>query len=152
MKSSIALGAAAFLFLCSLPAAAQDKGYWRAASSTAKSITGDIALSDTRLEINFAGFPLAPIRKLTPAEGSAAFDIDNGSGVGGNLYRLTVPAARRFQHHNTLCGTDDTQWMATYAVGRNLYVDFFSGPDMPKLTFDALQNSTSLCGTFTYER
>lgn len=134
------------------PLAAQDKGYWRADSSTAKSITGDLGISDTKLIMNFLSFPLAQIRKLTPPEGLAAFDVDPSTGVGGNLYRLDVSASRRFLHKNTLCGTEETQWMATYTAGRSLYVDFFSGTDMPKLTFDALQNSPNLCGTFTYVR
>lgn len=134
------------------PLSAQDKGYWRADSSTAKSITGDLGLSDAKLIMNFLSFPLAQIRKLTPAEGLAAFDVDASTGVGGNLYRLDVSASRRFLHKNTLCGTEETQWMATYVAGRSLYVDFFSGTEMPKLTFDALQNSTELCGTFVYAR
>lgn len=137
---------------CTSPLAAQDKGYWRAESSTAKSITGDLGISDTKIILNFLSFPLAQIRKLTPAEGLAAFDVDSSTGVGGNLYRLDISATRRFLHKNTLCGTDETQWMATYTAGRTLYVDFFSGTDMPKLTFDALQNSPNLCGTFTYVR
>lgn len=150
--SSLLLLSALLGLVCTSPLAAQDRGYWRADSSTAKSITGDLSISDTKLIVNFLAFPLAPIRKLTPEEGLAAFDVDTGAGVGGNLYRLNVSASRRFLHKNTLCGTEDTQWMATYSAGRSLYVDFFSGPDMPKLTFDALQNSTDLCGTFTYAR
>ena len=150
----------AALLLCTIAAffaapsslAAQDRGYWTAASSNAKSITGDITIGATKLGINFAGFPLAPIRQLTKDEGSAAFDVVGNEGLGGELYRLTVPASRRFLHHNTLCGTDDTQWMATYVAGRTLYVDFFSGSEMPKLTIDALANSTNLCGTFVYAR
>jgi hypothetical protein len=142
---------AVFCFIvCSSPLTAQDKGYWRAASSTAKSITGDIAISDVKLAINFVSFPIAQIRRLTPAEGAAAFDVENG--VGGSLYRLNVSASRKFLHHNTLCGSEDTQWMATYSVDRTLYVAFFSGPETPKLTMDALANSTDLCGTFTFVR
>jgi hypothetical protein len=40
--------------------------------------------------------------------------------------------------------------MATYMEGRTLHVAFFSGANMPVLSFDALQKSTDLCGTFTY--
>lgn len=135
-----------------LPLSAQDTGYWRADSSTAKSITGDISIADTKLILNYLAFPLAQIRKLTPAEGLAAFDVDPASGVGGNLYRLNISASQRFLHKNTLCGTEATQWMVTYAAGRSLYVDLFSGTEMPKLTFDALQDAPSLCGTFAYIR
>jgi hypothetical protein len=53
---------------------------------------------------------------------------------------------------NTLCGGEETQWMATYVTGRTLKVAFFSGDDMPVFTFDAMQNTTTLCGTYAYGR
>jgi hypothetical protein len=152
MSKGILFGAMAGLLLCcSLSAPAQDKGYWRAASSNANGITGDLTISESKLIINFTSFPLAQIRKLEPAEWSAIFDADPGSGS-GYLYRLNVPAARRFLHKNTLCGSDDTQWLATYVEGRSLRVAFFSGADVPVLTIDALANSTDVCGTFSYSR
>ena len=153
MKKRILLGAAACLMMaCSLSGAAQDKGYWRASSSTAAAITGDIAISDKKLTINFAGFVIAPIRKLEAAEVAAAFDADANTAGSGSLYRLSVPAAKRFLHHNTLCGTAETQWMATYVEDRTLHVTFFSGPNAPVFTFDGIANSTDICGTFTYVR
>ncbi|WP_348265252.1 hypothetical protein P8935_12060 [Telmatobacter sp. DSM 110680] len=152
MSKGILSGALAGLLLCcSLSATAQDKGYWRAVSSNANDITGDLTITDSKLTINFISFPLAQIRKLQPAEWSAIFDADPGSGS-GFLYRLNVPGARRFLHKNTLCGSDDTQWLATYIQGRSLHVAFFSGADMPTLTVDALTNSTDVCGTFSYSR
>ena len=135
-----------------LAASAQDKGYWRAASSAANSITGDIAISPTRVTINFNSFPLAEVRRLTPAEAGAVFAADINIGGSGELYRLNVPAEKRFLHHNTLCGTDKAEWMATYVSGRNLRVAFFSGSASPQMTMDAMNNSTSLCGVFTYGR
>src|SRR5258708_7791983 len=137
---------AALLLCCSLSSAAQDKGYWRAVSSNANDITGDLSISDAKLAINLAGFPIAQIRPLKPAESTAVFDADPGAGGSGYLYRLNVPAAMRFLHHNTLCGSDDTQWMATYVQGRALHVAFFSGPDMPTMTPEALANSSDVCG------
>jgi hypothetical protein len=133
-------------------AAAQDKGPWRAASSEAKSITGDIAISDARLVINFAGFTIAEIRPLKADEAAAAFDADRSVPGGGNLYRLQIPADKKFQHRNTLCGSDETQWMATWAFGSELHVAFFSGSNMPVLTLDALNGSSAVCGTYTYTR
>jgi hypothetical protein len=140
------------LLSVSLPAHAQDKGPWRAASSTAKNITGDIEIVEGRLLINFAAFPLAQIRALTPAEASAAFDADPSAPGGGNLYRLQIPADKRFQHHNTLCGSDQTQWMASWASGSQLNVAFFSGEKMPVLTLDALNASSAVCGVYAYVR
>ena len=142
----------ALILGCNLPAVAQDKGYWRATSTNADAITGDLSISESKLSINLTAFPMAQIRPLKPAESSAAFDADPNDGGSGYLYRLNVPATRRFLHHNTLCGSDDTQWMATYVHGRTLRVAFFSGADMPVITPDALANSTDVCGTFSYSR
>lgn len=140
------------ILACRAQCKAQDGGYWRASSSTAKAITGDIAISSTKITINYTAFTIAQIRKLTPAEVAAVFDADANAGINGDLYRLSVPPDKRFLHHNTLCGSDETRWMATYISGRTLQVAFFSGEDMPVFTFDAMQNSSVLCGNFTYSR
>jgi hypothetical protein len=137
---------------CCVSAGAQEKGMWRAESSMAQSITGDIALSDEKISINFAGFVIAQIRRLEPGEVSAVFDADSSAGGSGNLYRLNIPASKKFMHRNTLCGTEDTQWMATYVAGRSLKLAFFSGPKPPEFTLNAIANSTDLCGTFSYVR
>ncbi len=68
------------MLICSLPAAAQDKGYWRAVSSNANSITGDLSISDAKIAINFISFPLAQIRRMQPAESGAIFNADPGEG------------------------------------------------------------------------
>jgi len=135
-----------------LSAAAQETGPWRAASSTAESITGDVAFSAATLSINFSAFPIARIRDLEPGEVSAVFDADSNAGARGSLYRLSIPAGKKFMHHNTLCGSEDTQWMAVYVAGRSLHLAFFSGQKMPVFTPDAISNSTNLCGTFLYGR
>ena len=152
MTKGSLLAAAAACLLCSTSAFCQDKGYWRASSSNADKITGDIAISDAKLTINFLSYSLAPIRKLTPAEGGAVFDVDVNAPGGGSLYRLSVPGDKRFLHHNTLCGSEETQWMATYVEGRTLHVALFSGGNMPVLTGEALANSTDVCGLFSYSR
>lgn len=146
------LGMAVLMLSFSAFCSAQDKGYWRAASSMANEITGDITVSETRLTISFSGFPMAQIRRLTPAEAGAVFGVDIHDGGVGFLYRLSVPAARRFLHHNTLCGSEDTEWMATYVTGRAMQAAFFSSESMPVMTPDALANSTDVCGTFGYTR
>lgn len=143
---------AVLVFASSLACAAQDQGYWRAASSNARAITGDLAIGKDRVTINFSSFLLAPVRVLKTDEVAAAFDADVNAGGNGELYRVTVPAGKRFLHHNTLCGTDETQWMATFVSGRNLQVAFFSGEAPPVFTMDALANSMSRCGSFTYAR
>lgn len=142
----------ALLLTFSLSCPAQDQSYWKASSNNAKAITGDIVVAETYININFMRFTIAPIRTLKTAEVAALFDADVNSGVTGSLYRLSIPAERRFLHRNTLCGSDSAQWMATFVSGRNLQVAFFSGDDAPVLTLDALANTTTVCGTFTYSR
>lgn len=141
-----------WVLACCMPATAQEKGNWRAANSAAQSITGDVTLSDAKISINFSSFAIAQIRDLEPGEGSAAFDLDSSAGGGGSLYRLNIPASKRFMRRNTLCGAEDTQWMAAYVAGRTLHLAFFSGQKMPVFTPDAIANSTDLCGTFSYVR
>ncbi len=135
-----------------MTAAAQDKGYWRASSSTARSITGDVALSEEKIAINLVSFTMARIRGLQPDELSAVFDADSSAAGFGGLYRLSIPASKTFLKRNTLCGSEATEWMVTYAVGRSLQVAFFSGQKPPVFTRDAIANSTDLCGTFSYVR
>ena len=142
----------ALMLICSLPLAGQDRGYWRAASSNASDITGDLSITSDKITINFSSFNMAQIRPLKPAEFTAIFDADPNAGGNGNLYRFDVPAQKRFLHKNTLCGSDDAQWIATYVQGRALHIAFFSGSDMPVFTAEALANSTDVCGTFTYSR
>ena len=115
------------VLVCCISAGAQDKGNWRAASTTAKATTGDVALFDEKLAINFSTFTVAPIRSLDQGEVSAVFDVDSSAGGSGSLYRLNIPAAKKFLHKNSLCGSEDTEWMVTYVSGRSLQVAFFRG-------------------------
>lgn len=147
------LAAIALLALtCSVSAPAQEKGAWRAASTTARSITGDLIFSNEKLSINFSTFPIAQIRDLKPAEIVATFSPANAPTGAGSLFRLSIPAGKVFLHKNTLCGSEGTQWMVTYVAGRTLQIAFFSGASMPVLTPDAVANTTNLCGTYTYTR
>jgi hypothetical protein len=140
--------------VCSAAAARaqEDRGLWRAASTNALAITGDITIAEAKVTLNFATFPLARIRRLKPVEVSAVFDADVNAGIEGTLYRLRIPGGQYILRKNTLCGGEDTQWMATYTTGHTLKVAFFSGDDMPVFTFDAMQNNAALCGTFVYGR
>jgi hypothetical protein len=141
------------LFLaCFVPARAQELGYWRAANSTAQSVTGDIAFSDTKIGINFSNFSIVRARDLEPGEVSSVFDADSNANNKGHLYKLDIPASKRFMHKNTLCGAEETQWMATFVEGRELHLAFFSGEKVPVFTLDAISNSSNLCGTYAYTR
>lgn len=153
MKKRMVAGVVASLLIAGAVAgAAQDRGGWYAESTTATSITGDITIFKDKVALDYTVYLLAPIRTLKPVEVSAVFDADVNAGINGMLYRLKVPAGQRFLHKNTLCGDEDTQWMATYVTGHKLEVAFFSGDDMPVFTFDAISKSPALCGTFAYSR
>jgi hypothetical protein len=132
-------------------ATAQEAGPWRAASTNARAITGDVFFSPLKVTINFTSFTIAQIRLLKTEEVLALFNPDNTTG-GGNVFRVEIPSDKRFLHHNTLCGSESAQWIVTYAQGRNLQVAFFSGATPPILTVDALNDAPSLCGVFSYVR
>jgi hypothetical protein len=141
-----------------LPLTAQERGSWRPLSKTAQSITGDVTFNGDRMTINFFSLIVAEIRPLKAAEIAAAFDTGDASpdatGV-GHLYRLSIPGDRRFLHKNTLCGSDETQWMATYVSGhsgKELQIAFFSNATPPVFTIEALRDSPNLCGTYAYVR
>ena len=126
--------------------------FGRATGASSNSTTGDITIAKDRLTIDFYVYTLAPIRRLKPVEVSAVFDADVNAGINGQLYRLRVPAGQRFLRKNTLCGSEDTQWMATYVTGKTLKVALFSGEEMPEFTFEAISKSSAVCGTFVYAR
>jgi len=153
MKRETSFCIAAALLLAGLASlSAQELGYWRAASKTAQSITGDVAISDTKLSINFSNFDIVRARDLQPAEVSSVFNTDSSAHKTGGLYGLSIPGAKKFLHKNTLCGSEDTRWMAAYADGKSLQLAFFSGAKAPVFTPDAISNSTNLCGTYSYVR
>ncbi len=132
---------------------AQEKGEWRPLSTTAKGVTGDVLFTETKIVINFAGFTLAQIRSLQPAEIGALFNLPSDQLNGdGNLFRTEIPAEKKFLHKNTLCGAEQTQWVASYVTGKTLQLAFFSGAKMPTLTPEGMADTTSLCGTYTYTR
>jgi hypothetical protein len=132
--------------------AAQEKGPWRASSTTAASITGDVAFAEDKITINIDSFPVAQIRALTAAELSAVFDAEATAAGKGNLYRVRIAGAQKFLNKNTLCGSDEVDWIASYVSGKTLQLAFFSGQKMPVMSAEVLANSTNLCGTFTYTR
>jgi hypothetical protein len=145
------VAAFAVVLALTVSASAQEDGPWRATSSNAHAITGDVIFSPMKLTINFTAFTIAQIRLLKSEEVLALFNPDSTTG-GGNVFRVEIPADKRFLHHNTLCGSESTQWIVTYAQGRNLQIAFFSGATPPVLTVDALNDATNLCGVFSYVR
>jgi hypothetical protein len=138
---------------CAASAVAQDGGYWRASNDTAKSTTGDIGIGSLKVTIDFQLFTVAQIHNVDATQARAVFDIDAPEGaILGNLYHLSIPAGKKFLHKNAICGNEETQYMVTAVVGKEMHVAFFSGAAMPELKAEAIMNSTNLCGTYTYTR
>ena len=135
-----------------LALAAQERGAWRAVSKTARGVTGDVAFGGEKISINFASFTVAQIRELEPGELAALFPNKEKADGTGNLYRTSIPANKKFLNKNTLCGTEETQWVASYVTGKELQLAFFSGAGMPVFTAEAIGSSSDLCGTYTYVR
>jgi hypothetical protein len=131
---------------------AQEQGSWRPASKAAQSITGDVVFGGDKMAINFFSTTVAEIRPLKSDEIAAAFDAVESNAGAGHLYRLSIPGDKRFLHKNTLCGSDETQWMATFVSGKKLEIAFFSNAAPPVFTTDALSNNPNLCGTYSYVR
>lgn len=149
-NSTLALGLA--IVLTGAPAGlAQDGGNWRASSSTAKSVTGDVAFFNQKIALAFSTFTVAQIRTLTLPEATSVFNGAEPGGA-GNLYRTSIPSDKRLLHKNTLCGSEETQWIVSYVSGHTLQLAFFSDAKMPVLTPEAMANTSSLCGTYTYVR
>lgn len=135
------------------PAAhAQDQGLWLAESQSADNITGQLEIKADRIGMAFLRIPIVRVRAITADEAVAAFDADRDASGGGALYRVRIPATTKMLNKNTLCGSEDTEWMMTWATKKTLHVAFFSGEQPPKLSFEALTNSAELCGNFTYGR
>ena len=133
-----------------MPGMAQERGSWRPASKTAQSITGDVTFNGDRMTINFFSLPVAEIRPLKPDEVLAMFDGADASAGAGHLYRLSIPGDRKFLHKNTLCGSDETQWMATFVAGKELHLAFFSNAKPPVFSVEELGKNENLCGTYSY--
>jgi len=142
----------ALVLTCSIRMAAQERGSWSAASSNARSITGDVSLANEKISINFVSFPISRIRDLKPAELKAAFDLDGDPAGTGGLYKLNIPATKKFLRKNSLCGGEDTQWMVAWGAGHNLQLAFFSGPEVPIFTPEAIATTTNLCGIYSYAK
>src|ERR1700756_4766322 len=96
------------ILACCASGAAQEQGVWRASSSSARTVTGDVSLGDAQFLVNFYNFPIVRARDLASGELSAVFDVDSNSSAKGHLYRLNISATKKFLHKSGLCGGEDT--------------------------------------------
>ncbi|MGX7706445.1 hypothetical protein [Methylobacterium sp. Gmos1] len=114
---------------------------WSALSLTAQAITGDIALSPTRLVAAGRSLPLAVAADI-PAFGTLA------GPVAARILRVTRPVDPVLLRGNRLCGAP-VRWIVAYRRegGRRLTLAAFTGNDLP-----ASESGPDLCATFSYAR
>ena len=128
---------------------------WRADTTTAQGITGDIRLGKDQLAIGARVFPLAFVRDLTRAEAAETADLIGASGpVAGGLYTIDIPAGTTFRNGNVLCNGATTRIIAverTESARRRLDLVAFEGDR--EIYFSGWKTVTGhVCGTFGYSR
>ena len=127
---------------------------WIAASRTAVSITGNVALASNSMTISHKSFPLALVRDIDSqhlADAGRIVDVSQPSN--GRLYRTLISRRSRFINGNTVCGPDaDAKWILAVFTDRQMSLAFFSGSNEPDLGYTAGEVGDRLCGTYAYMR
>lgn len=115
---------------------------WIASSTTAISITGDIVLSPTRLQMAGHEFPLRVAADLPDFEG------DLGR-VPARVLAITRPMNPRLLNGNRFGCRQAIHWIVVWQSegGKSLGMDTFSGAQMPGGAHDA-----GFCGSYFYQR
>ena len=149
---SLLVAAFAVVFAFTLSATAQEDGPWRAASTNARAITGRYRLLSTKVHHQLHHFHHQPRSVRSKLRRSSRSSTPISPRAAAISSASTFQPIRRFLHKNTLCGSESTQWIVTYAQGRSLQVALFSGSTPPVLTVDALNDPSNLCGIFSYVR
>lgn len=140
MRLAIVAGLSAILL--SAPAtAALGVERWTATSTTAIGITGDIALSPTRLVAAGKVFRLAVAADVTN------FATNEGPQA-ARILRVIRPINPVLRNGNKLCGAP-VRWIAVYRSdhGKSLNMAAFIGGAQP-----SGETGSDLCGTFLYSR
>jgi hypothetical protein len=115
---------------------------WRAASTTALSITGDIRLSPTRLVAAGQTIP------LTVAADLPAYRSITGT-YPARVLKVTSQRRYKLLRGNEFgCGAP-VRWIVVFRQGspRQLGMEVFEGPHMPESSQDA-----GLCASYSYVR
>jgi hypothetical protein len=130
--------------------AADSVEMWRAASTTASSVSGDVTFAPSKIQFqNGQSLPLAVIGRVKNFQAT-------GEAVDATVYRVTAPADLRLLNGNHLCGGGGHSQAVTYIVvwipeappggapARSMAA--FSGKDQPRSDGDP-----AACGTYNYE-
>lgn len=134
---SLLLAATVVVAAAVAPALAQGDRY-RAFSTTAESITGDIVLDD--FSITFANGEALEFSALVADH----FTVD-GEQVNASVYSVADPADPVLENGNRLCGAGDVSYVANWAAGEGLtIVAVFTGDAPP-------ESSDEMCASYTYQ-
>lgn len=134
---SLLLAATVVVAAAVAPALAQGDRY-RAFSTTAESITGDIVLDD--FSITFANGEGLEFSALVADH----FTVD-GEQVNASVYSVADPADPVLENGNRLCGAGDVSYVANWAAGEGLtIVAVFTGDAPP-------ESSDEMCASYTYQ-
>lgn len=118
------------------PAFAEGDVY-KAYSTTAESITGDISMDD--FSITFANGESLSFSALLGDH----FVVD-GERVNASVYSVANPSDPELENGNKLCGSGDVSYLANWAGGEGLtIVAVFTGDEPP-------ESSAEMCASYTY--
>ncbi|CAN7561413.1 hypothetical protein [Aminobacter aminovorans] len=111
---------------------------YRAFSTTAESITGDISMDD--FSITFANGESLKFAALLGDH----FVVD-GERVNASVYSVEDPADPELENGNRLCGAGDVTYLASWSGGDGLtIVAVFTGDEPP-------ESSADMCASYTYQ-
>jgi uncharacterized RDD family membrane protein YckC len=131
---------------------------WMPHSDSATWVTGPILMSTTGISIKNIIYPLTLTRPLKGNELESAaqiFHLQSSQDDEGWLFRANISSATRLINDNTLCGTDDAQWLIAVvtpdgpSTTRELHLMFFSGDSEPAIQ-PGLEKSSKECSSFVY--
>ena len=127
--------AAAFLVSGSAASYAQDD-VWKASSTTATAVTGDITLGTDRIV-----FANGESIRLVPVEGRRG------------VFKVDPPANPVLMNGNRLCGEEDVRYVVL-AQGSNdsLFMKVFEGPDVPLEAVADPNPQQGTCATYSFSR
>jgi hypothetical protein len=138
---------------CAVPGssfAAEGAEKWRATSTTAMSVTGDVTFMPTKIQFqNGQSLTLATVGPVSD------FKVE-GEKVQATVYRVTTPADLALKNGNHLCGSTGHSQPVTFIVTWNpeafpgdkppRSMAAFSGKDAPRS-----DDGPASCGVYNYE-
>lgn len=115
---------------------------WRAASTTAISITGDIRLSPSRLIAS------GQVIVVTVAADLPAYSSINGT-FPARVHKVVKPRKVKLKNGNDFGCNAPVRWIVVFRQGdrNSLGMEVFEGPAMPRSSDDA-----GFCGNYGYYR